>query len=189
MADAPKINQLDPFGDEGEFAAQKIRHSRSRESRKLKKNIVNPEEEKDKKRLRLAIIILAVITAVSVAAILLIPRLTQEEEAIEDDPVVNPTGREITSEYVDTAADDPELRTGEEEKLGTVLSLIKNQDWEFANALFETIYPRYLDNCGKYEYYRAALTLSTNFENFSIDADVAGERMEALSKKCNSIDE
>lgn len=185
MPDAPKINQLDPFGDnESEFDTQKIRHSRSRETRNLIKNVVDPKTEKDKKRYRLVVIILIVVILLSILGLFLIPRLVAPEEAIEDNPDVNPTGREATSEYADTAADDPELRTSEQDKLNTVLSLVGKGDWEFANAIFETIFPRYLDDCGKYDYYRAALSISENFENFSIDVETITTRRNVFYERC-----
>ena len=112
------------------------------------------------------------------------PRATNPDPTISDDPLVNPTGRDATSEYT-TDTDDPELRAREQNKLSTLLALLNNEDWEYANATFETIFPDYLDTCDRYEYYRAAVTLADNFEDFTISRGTAEARLNYLLEKCD----
>ena len=182
-----KINQLDPFADDkDEYSAQKIRRSRSRETKRLIRNVVNPEvEEKEKRTHKIIAAVLITVILVALGIIVVLKLTSPSEDTLEEDPLVNPTGREATSEYADTSADDPELRASETEKLDTVLALLGQEDWEYANALFETIFPRYLDNCGRYDYYRAAVLLADNFEGFTISRETAEARMNALVSKCS----
>lgn len=187
MPNRPVINQLDPFGEnEDEFSTKEIRHSRSRTTGRFFTNLINPEDEKARKRNRTLLGMVPTIIILAVLAIIFIPQLTQKENPSEPPEVlVNPTGRESASSGNLPAFDDPETRAYEQEKLNTVLELVKQDDWEYTNALFETIFPDYLDNCGKYDYYRAAIILADNFEGFSISREVAVTRAEELLKSCD----
>ncbi|MBR2586883.1 hypothetical protein IKE71_00705 [Candidatus Saccharibacteria bacterium] len=187
MATRPKkINQLDPFGEtETEFSAQGIRRSRSRESRDLMQNVVEANPKGKKGTSPFAVVFSAVLVVIAVLLVVFLPKSNSADENFGDDPLVNPTGREATSEYIDASADDPDLRANEENKLSAVLVYIKNEDWESANASFETIFPRYLDTCGKYDYYRAAVSLANNFKNFSLPLETAETRRDALASKCS----
>lgn len=178
------INKLDPFGDnEAEFQVSGIRHSRSRETRGMMKNVVK-EEKENKRRFYLVVAILVLIIIASGVAIFFMTKSSGPDETFGDDPHVNPTGRETSNEY-STNYNDPEIRASEQEKLNTVLELISAKDWEYANALFETIFPNYLDTCGKYDYYRAAVSLADNFEAFAIQREVAETRMNTLLPRCD----
>lgn len=186
MPSHPVINQLDPFGEnEDEFQTKGIRHSRSRVFGNFFVNLINPEDEEKRKRNRIALFSGIAVVVIAVLAIIFIPKLSTPEPTPEPEPVVNPTGRESASKENIPSLDDPEARAYEQEKLDTVLALITQDDWEYTNALFETIFPDYLDDCGKYDYYRAAIALSKNFESFSIPYDVATERAEKLYKNCD----
>lgn len=177
------INPLDPFGDEDEFKTKEIRHSRSREADKLIKN-VEPEKKAKPNAVLVFAVVLGVIVIACVVFLVILPGAKKSDESFGEDPNVNPTGREVTSEYTGDF-DNPELRASEQEKLNTVLSLIQKKDWEYANALFETIFPDYLDSCGKYDYYRSAVTLADNFEEFTIDRELAESRMNVLVSRCD----
>lgn len=186
MSDHPPINQLDPFGEnENEYQVKEIRHSRSRNSGNFFINLINNEDEKIRKRNRLIIFGGLTVAILAVLAIIFIPKLSAPQTEPEPEPLVNPTGREAASNDNLPAFDDPETRAYEQEKLDTVLALLTQDDWEYTNALFETIFPNYLDNCGKYDYYRAAVVLSENFEGFSISRDTASARAEDLFKTCD----
>lgn len=128
-----------------------------------------------------------IIVAIVVAVIIIATKATAVDETFGDNPRVNLTGREASDEYTDNV-NDPEIRTSEEEKLGTVLGLISAQEWENANALFGTIFPNYLDTCGKYDYYQAAMNLADNYEGFSVERETVETRLEVLSKRCKRAD-
>lgn len=186
MPNHPVINQLDPFGEnEDEFSTKEIRRSRSRTASRFFINLINPEDEKARKRNRLILLsVILVVILVVVGVIILVNRpKPQSPEQVET--LVNPTGREATSSENIPAFTDPEARAYEQEKLNTVLELVKQDDWEYTNALFETIFPNYLDNCGKYDYYRAAIILADNFEGFAISREVATARAEELFSSCS----
>ena len=186
MPDRPPINQLDPFGEiENEYRTREIRRSRSRSSRNFFINLVNNEDEKIRKHNRLLLLGGLIVIILIILAIIFIPKLSTPAPTPEPEPLVNPTGREAASSKDAPSFDDPEARAYEQEKLNTVLALLNQDDWEYTNALFETIFPNYLDACGKYDYYRAATVLSENFEGFSISHDVATARAEELCKNCH----
>ena len=186
MPKTPVINQLDPFGsNEDEYQTKEIRHSRSRSKNNFFINLINPEDEKVRKRNHTVIAIVLLLIIFGALAVLLIPNFTQPATPSEPETLVNPTGREAASSENLPAFDDPETRAYEQEKLDTVLALTAQDDWEYTNALFETIFPDDLDDCGKYDYYRAAIILSENVEGFAISHDVATARAEELVKKCN----
>ncbi len=189
MPDRPPINQLDPFGEnENEFQTKEIRHSRSRNSRNFFINLINNEDAKIRRRNRIILAGSLAVIALAVLAIIFIPKLSTPAPTPAPESLVNPTGREAASSENAPSLDDPEARAYEQEKLDTVLALLTQDDWEYTNALFETIFPDYLDACGKYDYYRAAVALSENFEGFSISYDVASARAEELFKNCNRND-
>ena len=185
MPNPPKIDQLDPFNEhKGEFQAKEIRHSRSRETRKLLNNLESPEDNKNKSRLWL---IIGIITALifGVLVIIFIPKLLSGDEQKQGQSITNPVGRETSTDYTNDP-DSPELRAVEQEKLDALNELIDEKDWRYANATFKTIYPDYLDDCGKYSYYRAALTLAEKFEYFTLDAEMLTSRAEVYAEKCRS---
>ena len=179
------IGQLDPFGDnEDRFQTREIRHSRSRSSKNPFINLSDPKSKEGKRSL---IILSSVLLAIIIGAILIIflNNSNSTDLTSDGDPLVNPTGREASSEYTVDKLDDPELRAGEQSKLSSVITLISEEDWEYARALFNTIFPDYLDACGKYDYYRAASTLADHISDFAISHERAAERMKALLDKCN----
>lgn len=181
----PPINQLDPFGEnESEFQTKEIRNSRSRKSGNFFTNFINNEDEKIRKRNRAILFGGLIVIVLAVLAIIFVPKLTTPAPTPEPEPLVNPTGRKAASSDI-PSFDDPEARAYEKEKLDTVLALLSQNDWEYTNALFETIFPNYLDACGKYDYYRAAVALSENFEGFSISHEVATARAEELFQTCD----
>lgn len=185
------IDQLDPFGDnEGHYKSREIRHSRSRSS---KNPFINLSDPKSKEGKRNFIIISCILLAVIIGSVLVIifnNRSNTTDPTSDGNPLVNPTGREASSEYSADKLDDPDLRASEQSKLNSVLTLISEKDWEYARALFNTIFPDYLDSCGKYDYYRAAIVLADNVSDFAISRERATERMDILIKKCNrSIEE
>ena len=64
MPKTPVINQLDPFGsNEDEYQTKEIRHSRSRSKNNFFINLINPEDEKVRKRnhIVIAIVLLLII--------------------------------------------------------------------------------------------------------------------------------
>ena len=184
MDNHPPINQLDPFGDnENEFQVKEIRHSRSHNSGNFFVNLINNEDEKIRKRNRLIIFSSLTVAILAVLAVIFVPKLSAPQTKSE--PLVDPTGREAASNKNSLAPDDSKVRAYEQEKLNTVFALLAQDDWEYANALFETIVPSYLDACGKYDYYRATVVLAENFEGFSISRDTASARAEELSKTCD----
>lgn len=185
MSAQKSVNQLDPFdNDKDNYRTSEIRHSRSRF---LKNPFINLIDPKNKKGRRNFIIITCIFLAVIIGSVFIILRSQSEptNTPTEDSPLVNPTGHEASSEYTIDRLNDPELRAGEQSKLNSVFTLISEKDWEYARALFNTIFPDYLDDCGKYDYYRAAVTLADNIANFAISHELATERMEALAKTCN----
>ena len=177
-------DEFDPF-ELDEYRTKEIRHTRSR-TRRQTFNLINPKDEKSRKRLRIAIAILLIIIIIIPLAILIIPRVAPSPSPDEETPLVNPTGREASGEYTEDIT-DPKLQASEQKKLTTVYELIEEQDWEYANALFETIFPAYLTDCGRYDYYRYALTLADNFENFSIPRETAESRMSNYQGKCTEF--
>lgn len=166
MANKTHIDPLDPFGEnEAKFKSKEIRHSRSRHARSPFINRVP-----DKKKKNNIPIIATIISAVIVIAIVLIvlnPFKTQTPLE-EENPLVNPTGREASSEYTEEI-NDPEQRAVEQEHLDSVRELIKEGDWAMAAEMFEIVYPAYLDNCGRYDYWRSAVELLDNVEYFTIN--------------------
>ena len=127
--------------------------------------------------------IIAVVAVLASLAIIFVPRLLQKPAPEEDAPLVNPTGREASSEYTEDTT-DPDLRASEQDKLNTVIALVNREDWEYANALLETIFPAYLELCQKYEYYRAAQTISEHIPDFSITPDYISSRIDELEHQC-----
>ena len=179
------FNQLDPFGaNEEQFQTRSIRDSRSHAKKEPFKDSLSKRSNSNP-----AIIygIIASIILVGIILLLTIPRSFESDPTIGEDPLVNPTGREASSEYT-TNTSDPELRAREQNKLDTLLALVNDESWEYANATFETIFPDYLDACGRYEYYRAARALSENFESFSISRETAETRMDYLLEKCDKLE-
>jgi len=180
------INQLDPFDDNEErYQTREIRHSRSRSSKNLFTNLADPKSKEGKRSI---IILSCVFLAIIIGSILFIifnGRLNSLSPTSDGDPLVNPTGREASSEYTVDRLNDPELRASEQSKLDSVLTLISEKDWEYASSLFSTIFPDYLDACGKYDYYRAAVLLADNVADFNISRERATERMDTLIETCN----
>lgn len=180
------INQLDPFGDNDDrYQTREIRHSRSRSSKNPFTNLADPKSKEGKRSfIILSCVFLAIIIG-SILVIVLSNRANAPDPTSDGDPLVNPTGREASSEYTVDKLNDPELRANEQSKLESVLVLISEEDWNYAHALFNTIFPDYLDACGKYDYYRAALRLADNIPDFAISRERATERMDILLKTCN----
>ena len=126
-----------------------------------------------------------IITVVIVCTIVLFaPTSKAVDETFGDDPRVNLVGRRVPEECTGNTGDS-EIRASEEQKLGTVIRLITDKDWEHANALFETIFPAYLNTCGKYQYYQSALSLSDNFSGFLAKRETVATRLGVLSALCN----
>ena len=176
------FNQLDPFAEGERFQTRGIRNSRSRSSKNPFTN-VSSDDKKHSSRIVIYCIILIIVILAAVALLFLLPNSTSSDPTATDDPLVNPAGRDASSEYTDNT-DDPELRASEQEKLDSMLELIAEEDWEYANATFETIFPSYLDTCGRYDYYRAAVLLADNFEGFLVSRDTAETNMNYLLERC-----
>lgn len=180
------INQLDPFSDdEDRYQTREIRHSRSRSSRNPFVNLSDPKSKEGKRSFILLSCILLAIIVGSILIVVLSNRSNTTDPTSDGNPLVNPTGREASSEYTVDKLDDPDLRASEQSKLDSVLTLISEKDWEYARALFNTIFPDYLDYCGKYDYYHAATVLADNVSDFAISRERATERMNILITKCN----
>ncbi len=187
MPNAPVIDQLDPFNEnKDEFQSKEIRHSRSRTFNRFFINLVNPKDQKLRLRNRLLLSLAALLILFAVLIIIFSPQLTQPRAQSTPEPLVNPTGREATSSDNLPAFDDPETRARTRQELNVVLDLLRaGNDWEYANALFETIFPDYLDACGKYDYYQAAATLADHIANFPISRSDALENVAKLLPECN----
>ncbi len=178
-------DQIDPFADErNDFETKEIRHTKSHNSKNPFVNIINPSDDKARKRNRIILLAVLMVVVAGVLAMLIIPNVSNPNAPVEPEEIVNPTGRKSAIDDA-PAFDDPETRKGEQEKLNAVFALMDEGDWEYINALFETIFPDYLDDCGKYDYYRAAVTIADNFEKFTISKDVAVSRAEELLSTCN----
>jgi len=174
---------LDPFSDsETEYKTTEIRYSRSRKAKTPFKTSDSASNRAKRSHLWLLAAIAALVL-VAVLAIIFVPKWLRSNSSEDATPLVNPTGREASSEYTDNTSDS-ELRAAEQDKLNSVMSLIAREDWEHANAFFKTIFPAYLDSCGKYDYYRTALSLAKNFSNFSISEETALTRSEELALEC-----
>jgi len=181
------FNQLDPFEENSErFQAQEIRRSSSHTHH-------NPFADSQKKRKSSAsylkpiyiALILIIISAIVILIFVLTSTNKSQDPTISDNPLVNPAGRDASSEYT-SDTNDPDIHLREQNKLSTLLNLISDENWEYANAIFETIFPDYLDTCERYDYYRSAVTLADNFASFSIPRDSAESRMNYLIKECGS---
>ncbi len=180
------FNQLDPFGEnEDRFQTREIRSSRSRSSKDPFVNVEKKDEGKSKNNTIILGAVLVVVLLGVIVLLILLPQSAAQDPTVSEDPLVNPTGRDATSEYT-ADTDNPELRAREQNKIDTLLSLLNDEDWEYANATFETIFPDYLDTCGRYEYYRAAVVLADNFEDFTISRDTAESRLNYLLEKCDN---
>lgn len=179
------INQLDPFDESGDrYQTREIRHSRSRSSKNPFVHLSDPKSKEGKRSLILLSCVLLAIIIGCVIIIILNARSDSSNPVLDDDPLINPAGREASSEYTADNLDDPELRAGEQSKLNSVLILISEEDWSYAYSLFNTIFPEYLDACGKYDYYRAAAFLADNIADFPVSKERATERMNILITKC-----
>ncbi|MBR3319755.1 hypothetical protein IKG20_00375 [Candidatus Saccharibacteria bacterium] len=182
------IDQLDPFKDDrSEFKTKEIRHSHSRKRSNPFIWLINPKDEKAKKhRMIFIAVILLLVIAGSAVFFILSSGNSGGNGLADDNPLINPTGREASGEYTDNL-NDPELRESEHQKLVTVMSLTIESDWDYARALFETIFPEYLDSCDKYDYYRVSLLLDDNLDDFEIARDRATERMQSHLSKCDRL--
>jgi len=184
MPSSQPISQIDPFADKGDYNTKEIRNTQSHNNKNPFVNIINPADEKARKRNRTILVVVLVMIIIAVSAIFIVPLLSKQEVPTEPEEVVNPTGRKSAIEDA-PELDDPETREGEQQKLDAVFVLMEEDDWEYVNALFETIFPDYLDDCGKYDYYRAAAIIADNFEKFAIPKDEALSRSELLLEKCD----
>ena len=186
MAAQKSFNQLDPFEEKERFKTKEIRHSSSRISHNP---FANSQKKGANAKTNLTLIYVGLVLVIICAAITLIFILKsagqKSDPTISDNPLVNPAGRDASSEYTKDT-NDPEIHTRELNKLNTMLDLIADEQWEYANATFETIFPDYLDICERYDYYRSAVTLADNFENFTVSRETAETRMNYLLEKCGS---
>ena len=124
------INQLDPFGDdEDRYQTREIRHSRSRSSRNPFINLSDPKSKEGKRSFILLSCILLAIIVGSILIVVLSNRSNTTDPTSDGNPLVNPTGREASSEYTVDKLDDPDLRASEQSKLDSVLTLISEKDW------------------------------------------------------------
>ncbi len=186
MSARKSFNQLDPFSEnEDRFQTRGIRNSQSHSSKDPFVNVEKKDEGKSKINTIVLGAILAVVLLGAIVLLILLPQSTTQDPTVSEDPLINPTGRDATSEYT-ADTNDPELRAREQNKIDTLIALLNEEDWEYANATFETIFPDYLDTCGRYEYYRAAVVLADNFEDFTVSRDTAESRLNYLLEKCDS---
>ncbi len=165
MANKIHIDPLDPFGEhEAKYKSNEIRHSRSRHSRFL---FINRSSDKKDKKNNIPLIATILSVVLVIAIVLIVVNPFKSAKPIEEvNPLVNPTGREASSEYTEEI-NDPAQRAIEQEHIETVRALIEEGNYDLANAMFEIIYPAYLDACGRYDYWRSAVELIDNFEGFS----------------------
>ena len=177
--------QLDPFDTSPQywFETKEIRNSKSRESRRRLVPLGFLQEKDNSKKI---VIVIVIITLLAVCGIGLVIWRGKSNTNVsnEENPLVNPAGREASSEYSVDGANNRELHATEQKKLNTANALALQEKWEAANALFETIFPAYLDTCEQYQYYSLAAILAANIDNFSIQNSTIGRRIDQLRQHC-----